>query len=157
MGIKIDKSRKSTAYIGSFSFESADDMIQLDDLRTMGKRMNQDLKRSNMNYQFYVKCQGRSTVVKRGAFGTKYHFSLPLTKSEYVDAYIYQKNLTQGIIMLITNTNENTGNTTNNTILEEKISNLYKCGIEVYKICEITGAPVDFVERVTNRLQTLSE
>jgi hypothetical protein len=62
--------------------------------------------------------------------------------------------------MLISPNNDDwpTGcNKTPSSVVEDKISNLYKCGIEVYKICEITGAPLDLVERVTNRLQTLSE
>jgi len=88
MGIQNDTARKSTAYIGTFDYESHTDMFQLDDLRSMVKHMNKDLRASKMDYQFYVKCQGRSSTVKRsGAF----EWFIPLDVADRVDAYIYRR------------------------------------------------------------------
>ena len=89
MGIKTNKGRESQAYIGTFKYDSYDDMFQLEDLRAMVKHMNRDLRAAKMDYQFYVKCQGRSDTIKR-SFG-KYYYSLPLSVADRVDAYIYRR------------------------------------------------------------------
>jgi len=105
MGIKIDNNR-SKAYIGTFHYESADDMLQLADLKTMIKNMNKDLKDAGMNYKFRVKLQGRGSdrfnrakdyytkkYNGRLSDGTIKHMvaqSLPLECAEYVDAYIHR-------------------------------------------------------------------
>lgn len=90
MGIQANNGRVSDAYIGTFNYESSDDMFQLQDLRTMVKHMNRDLRAANMEYQFYVKCQGRSNTIKRSG---KFDMSMPLDVADRVDAYIYRRNL----------------------------------------------------------------
>jgi len=106
MGIKVDKNR-TDSYIGTFHYECADDMIQLDDVRAIVKNMNKSLRAAGMDYQFYVKCQGRGknrfqkvndyNIRKYGrTFGvgrTRYsaQASLPLECADYVDAYIYRR------------------------------------------------------------------
>ena len=87
MGIKVNKNRVSDAYIGTFDYKNSDDMFQLDDLLTMVKHMNRDLREANMDYQFYVKCQGRGH--RQGV--RRYNQSLPLPLAEKVDAYIYRR------------------------------------------------------------------
>jgi len=53
----------------------------------MVKHMNRDLREANMDYQFYVKCQGRGH--RQGV--RRYNQSLPLPLAEKVDAYIYRR------------------------------------------------------------------
>lgn len=86
MGIKVDKNR-TDAYIGTFHYGCADDMLQLEELRCMVKNMNKSLREAKMDYQFYVKCQGRGH--RHGV--RRYHQSLPLDLAHSVDAYIYRR------------------------------------------------------------------
>ena len=88
MGIQANNGRVSDCYIGTFDYESSDDMFQLEDLRTMVKHMNRDLRTAKMNYQFYVKCQGRSNTIKRSG---EFFMSMPLDVADRVDAYIYRR------------------------------------------------------------------
>jgi len=103
MGIQIDKNR-TDAYIGTFRYECASDMLQLEELRAMVRNMNKSLRSANMDYQFRVKLQGRGdnrferakeyyTKKYNGrlsdrAIKHKVGQSLPLECAEYVDAYI---------------------------------------------------------------------
>jgi hypothetical protein len=86
MGIQISKDR-TDAYIGTFDYASADDMLQLQEVRNMVKNMNKSLREANMDYQFYVKCQGRGH--RQGV--RRYNQSLPLSLADRVDAYIYRR------------------------------------------------------------------
>lgn len=106
MGIKVDKNR-TDAYIGTFHYGCADDMLQLEELRCMVKNMNKSLREAKMDYQFYVKCQGRGTnrtARMKTWLSNKYdrpvsdHWaqdagqrSLPLEIADRVDAYIYRR------------------------------------------------------------------
>jgi len=86
MGIQISKDR-TDAYIGTFDYASADDMLQLQEVRNIIKNMNKSLREANMDYQFYVKCQGRGH--RQGV--RRYNQSLPLSLADRVDAYIYRR------------------------------------------------------------------
>ena len=87
MGIQISKDR-TNAYIGTFDYACADDMLQLEELRSMVKNMNKMLRDAGKgDYQFYVKCQGRGP--RQGV--RRYNQALPLTLAERVDAYIYRR------------------------------------------------------------------
>lgn len=105
MGIKTDKTR-TNSYIGTFHYESADDMLQLKELRQMVTNLNKMVKQSGYNYAFYVKLQGRGSnrferakEVFRAKYpnmsdrAIKHHVaqSLPLATAEYVDAYILRR------------------------------------------------------------------
>lgn len=97
--------RTSTSFIGSFSPESANDMLKLQELRDMVSYMNKEtgLKR-------YIKLQGRGKNRLERAlpyYNKKYgkewvasHMwyvksrvaqSLPVEVAEYYDAYIYTR------------------------------------------------------------------
>jgi len=86
MGIQVSKNR-TDAYIGTFDYGSADDMLQLEEVRGMVKNMNKMLREDGYDYSFYVKCQGRGP--RQGV--RRYNQSLPLTLAERVDAYIYRR------------------------------------------------------------------
>jgi hypothetical protein len=86
MGIQVSANR-TDAYIGTFDYQSADDMLQLEEVRGMVKNMNKMLREDGFDYQFYVKCQGRGP--RQGV--RRYNQSLPLTLAERVDAYIYRR------------------------------------------------------------------
>ena len=86
MGIQVSKDR-TDSYIGTFHYGDADDMLQLAEVRSMVKNMNKDLRKANMDYQFYVKCQGRGH--RQGV--RRYNQSLPLDSASSVDAYIYRR------------------------------------------------------------------
>ena len=86
MGIQISKNR-TDAYIGTFDYGSADDMLQLEEVRGMVKNMNKMLREDGYDYRFRVKCQGRGH--RHGV--RRYCRSLPLPLAERVDAYIYRR------------------------------------------------------------------
>lgn len=106
MGIKIDKNR-SDAYIGTFHYGCADDMLQLEELRAMVKNMNRSLRETDMDYQFRVVVRGRGdnrAERVKGYYNKKYgrDFSeaytkrrvaqdLPLEFADRVDAYILRR------------------------------------------------------------------
>ena len=87
MGIQISNNRYSTSYIGTFHYESADDMLQLEEVRKMVTKMNKMLREDGYDYRFRVKCQGRGH--RHGV--RRYCQSLPLPLAERVDAYIYRR------------------------------------------------------------------
>lgn len=86
MGIQVSENR-TDAYVGTFDYSCAEDMLQLDEVKGMVKNMNRMLREAKMNYQFYVKCQGRGP--RQGV--RRYNQSLPLALAERVDAYIYRR------------------------------------------------------------------
>jgi hypothetical protein len=86
MGIQISKDR-TDAYIGTFDYACADDMLQLEEVRSMVKNMNKMLRQDGYDYSFYVKCQGRGH--RQGV--RRYNQSLPLSLADRVDAYIYRR------------------------------------------------------------------
>ena len=106
MGIKIDNNR-SDSYIGTFDYSCADDMLQLEEVRTMVKNMNKSLRKAEMDYQFRVVVRGRGDnrfERAKGFFEKKYgrQFSegymkarlaqdLPLEYADRVDAYILRR------------------------------------------------------------------
>jgi Zn/Cd-binding protein ZinT len=106
MGIQILQDR-TNAYIGTFHYESANDMLQLEDVRSMVKNMNKLLKKDGYNYKFRVKLQGRGKnrferakeyyekkYNGRLSAGTIKRLSaqnLPLECAEYVDAYVLRR------------------------------------------------------------------
>jgi hypothetical protein len=87
MGIQIDKNR-SDAYIGTFSYECADDMLQLQDVRAMVKNMNKSLREAKMDYNFRVVLRGRQPNTSYDYFGNVVGGIGNATK---VDAYIYRR------------------------------------------------------------------
>ena len=102
MPIKIDKGR-ADSYIGTFHYESADDMIQLQELKKMVSNMNKSLKRANFDYQFRVVVCGRLGENNPNAYKYKerkysYHGygahpyqTIKLADASHVDAYIYRR------------------------------------------------------------------
>lgn len=106
MGIQVNKER-TQSYIGTFHYESADDMLQLNELRAMVRNMNKMVKKAGYDYAFRVKLQGRgSNRLERAKeyYSEKYNGrlsdraisymaarSLPLECAEYVDAYILRR------------------------------------------------------------------
>ena len=86
MGIQVS-TKRTDAYIGTFDYGSADDMLQLEEVRGMVKNMNKMLREDGYDYSFYVKCQGRGP--RQGV--RRYNQSIPLTLAERVDAYIYRR------------------------------------------------------------------
>ena len=87
--------RYGSSFIGTFYFDDADDMNQLENVRKMVSNMNKDLKVAGKDYKFYVKCQGRGPRTKpsildgRGFRG--YDQSLPLRHATHMDVYIYER------------------------------------------------------------------
>jgi hypothetical protein len=106
MGIQVSENR-TDAYVGTFDYSCAEDMLQLNEVRGMVKNMNKMLSQDGYDYRFYVKCQGRGTnrtERMKAWLSDKYdrpvsdHWarcagqrSLPLDIAERVDAYIYRR------------------------------------------------------------------
>lgn len=106
MGIQIDNKR-TDSYIGTFDYSSADDMLQLQEVRNMVKNMNKSLRGAGMDYQFRVIVRGRGDNRFERAkdyYNKKYgrQFSeryikarvsqdLPLELADRVDAYILRR------------------------------------------------------------------
>ena len=106
MGIQIDKNR-SDSYIGTFDYACADDMLQLEEVKTMVKNMNKALKRDGYDYKFRVLVRGRGDnrfERAKNYYNNKYgrQFSeryikarvaqdLPLEFADRVDAYILRR------------------------------------------------------------------
>jgi hypothetical protein len=106
MGIKMDKNR-SNAYVGTFDCSSAADMQQLDEVRNIVKYMNRSLRNAGMDYQFYVKCQGRGknryerckeyyrkkhgNSVPDWYIKSRVAMSLPISCADRIDAYIHRR------------------------------------------------------------------
>lgn len=106
MGIQIDKNR-SDAYIGTFDYQCADDMLQLQELKNMVRNMNKSLRRANMDYQFRVVLHGRGgnrferakdfhnnkygRQFSEGYIKARLSQDLPLEFADRVDAYIHRR------------------------------------------------------------------
>jgi hypothetical protein len=106
MGIQINNKR-TDSYIGTFDYNCADDMLQLQEVRNMVKNMNKSLRSANMDYQFRVIVRGRGDNRFERAkdyYNKKYgrQFSeryikarvaqdLPLEFADRVDAYILRR------------------------------------------------------------------
>ena len=106
MGIQIDNKR-TDSYIGTFDYASADDMLQLQEVRNMVKNMNKSLRAAKMDYQFRVVVRGRGQnrfEKAKDFYAKKYgrNFSegyikarlaqdLPLEYADRVDAYILRR------------------------------------------------------------------
>lgn len=101
MGIKIDKKR-TNAFIGTFHYESADDMLQLSELRKMVMNLNRMLKEDGYNYRFRLSIHGRmgennvnAYKYKRGGprerFGGHPYQTIALEDASRVDAYIHRR------------------------------------------------------------------
>lgn len=73
----IDKSfKRSVQYVGTFS--TSQDVLEIQDLKYMVKKLNQDLKDLGFSeYQFYVKLRARGKEL--------------LSQAKQVDAYIYRR------------------------------------------------------------------
>ena len=91
--------RWGSSFIGTFYFDDADDMNQLENVRKMVSNMNKDLKVAGKDYKFYVKCQGRlgknnpnAWKYKRGGTYGPNAGSVRLGDATRVDAYIYRRN-----------------------------------------------------------------
>jgi len=87
-----------TNKIGTFYKNSKEDMELLANLRKMVSNLNKDLKRANMDYQFYVKCQGRlgknNPNYHKYTYGGEYgrHAgSIRLPDAVRYDAYVYRR------------------------------------------------------------------
>lgn len=109
MAINVNpKNRNSNAYIGTFEYESADDMLQLDEIKNMVKNMNRMLREDGRsNYQFRVVLRGRQPVEKQDvniySYGTGLRDIRPrsydyfgnvvggIANASKVDAYIYRR------------------------------------------------------------------
>ena len=84
--------RYSDSYLGTFHYESAGEMMELQKLRDYVSVLNKKAKMSNLKnmygqpLRYYLKCQGRGP---REHEGKKYHQALPLKYATHVDAYIY--------------------------------------------------------------------
>jgi len=96
MGLEMNTER-TDSYIGTFHYESAEDMLQLGEVRKMVTNMNKDLKRGGFEHRFYVKSQGRlgenNPNSKKYRRGGTYHNAqcVRLEDASRVDAYIYRR------------------------------------------------------------------
>ena len=92
--------RGSTNYVGTAHVKSAGDMLELQSIRDAVKVVNKELKFAekysrygDRTPRFRVKCQGRgpraSVARAEGLNPRTYDQSLPLSKAERLDVYIY--------------------------------------------------------------------
>ena len=108
MGMNMNSGRTSDAYIGTFDYGSAGDMLQLDEIKGMVKNMNRMLREDGRGqYQFRVVLRGRQPVEKQDVNIYSYGTGLrDIRKRSYdyfgnvvggianaskVDAYIYRR------------------------------------------------------------------
>ena len=93
--------RGSTNYVGTAHVKSAGDMLELQRIRDAVKVVNKELKFAekysrygDRTPRFRVKCQGRgpraSVARAEGLNPRTYDQSLPLSKAERLDVYIYR-------------------------------------------------------------------
>ena len=93
--------RGSTNYVGTVYADCAGDMLELQSIRDAVKVMNKELKFAEKyskyggtTPRFRVKCQGRgpraSVARAEGRHPRTYDQSLPLSKAERYDVYIYR-------------------------------------------------------------------
>tara|TARA_X000000950_G_scaffold194922_1_gene234864 strand:- start:157 stop:537 length:381 start_codon:yes stop_codon:yes gene_type:complete len=97
--------RGSQNYVMTAHIESAGDMLELETIRKAVKIINMEAKRAeessyrnplNSRFPRYrVKCQGRgpraSVARAEGVHPRRYDRSLPLSKAERMDVYIYEQ------------------------------------------------------------------
>lgn len=57
--------RYSNSYIGTFNYKCADDMLNLENIKSMVKGMNAMLKKDGYDYSFRVCLRGRKPVKKK--------------------------------------------------------------------------------------------
>lgn len=57
--------RESNAYIGTFNYGCADDMLSLENIKDMVRNMNRMLREDGRDYQFRVCLRGRRPVEKK--------------------------------------------------------------------------------------------
>lgn len=90
---------RTTRYLGTFHYDSAGEMLALDELRASVRKMNKALKKDDARdrhgraVRFYVKCQGRGPRAVNGQPAHRYAQSLPLKYATHVDAYIYRRDV----------------------------------------------------------------
>lgn len=59
------KKRESNAYIGTFDYGCADDMLSLENIKVMVRNMNRMLREDGRDYKFRVCLRGRKPVEKK--------------------------------------------------------------------------------------------
>jgi len=104
MPMTIMDYRHYTNKLGTFHKNDPEDMKLLDNLRKMVSNLNKDLRRANMDYQFYVKCQGRlgknnpnyHKYTWGGEYG-RHAGSIRLSDAVRYDAYVYRRRSNQRI------------------------------------------------------------
>ena len=85
MATKTETTRVSQNYVGTYTLSSKDEMSRLDEIKKSVKTMN-----TISGKKFYVSCKGRSSDGSTKRVG-KYNTFLPLSLSDSVDAYIYER------------------------------------------------------------------
>jgi len=82
-----------TNKLGTFYRNSKEDMELLANLRKMVTNLNKDLRNAKMDYQFYVKCQGRLGKNNPNAYKYRgrYLYAVKLEDAERMDAYVYRR------------------------------------------------------------------
>lgn len=100
MPIRIDEKR-TDRYIGTFHYDSAEDMLELDEIKKMVKNLNKMLRESGYKYRFRVALRGRlgKNNPKAEKYREKGHIfyrsnryqMIRLEDAQRVDAYIYQE------------------------------------------------------------------
>ena len=97
--------RGSQNYVMTAHVESAGDMLELENIRKAVKIINMEQKKLESSYgypdrinalpRYRVKCQGRgpraSVARAEGVHPRRYDRSLPLSKAERMDVYIYEQ------------------------------------------------------------------
>ena len=97
--------RGSKNYVMTAYVESAGDMLELENIRKAVKIINMEQKRLEKSYgypdiitalpRYRVKCQGRgpraSVAIADGKSPRAYDQSIPLSKAERMDVYIYEQ------------------------------------------------------------------
>ena len=85
--------RGSFNYVGTAHVNSASDMLELQTIRDVVKVINKEAKFNGAFERYRVKCQGRgpraSVAIAEGRHPRTYDRSLPLSKAERLDVYIY--------------------------------------------------------------------
>lgn len=100
MPIQISKDR-TDAYIGTFHYSDAADMLQLEEVRKMVSNLNKSLKSDGYKYRFRVSLRGRlgknnpnAEKYRAGGrykyFGSHNYQMIKLADAQYVDAYIHR-------------------------------------------------------------------
>lgn len=99
MPIQVSEDR-TDAYIGTFYYEDAADMLQLQEVRKMVSNLNKSLKEDGYRYRFKVSLRGR--LGKNNPNAEKYRLAghypafnryqmIKLADATRVDAYIHKE------------------------------------------------------------------